>query len=45
MILGWHNEIQYNINLIGVGNQVKVPNSNSSCNKKIPITTSNDFLW
>lgn len=45
IILGWHNEIQYNINLIGVGNQVKVPSRNSSHNKKIPITRSNDFLW
>ena len=45
VILGWHNEIQYNIKLKGVGNQVKVPNRNSSHNKKIPITTSIDFLW
>ena len=34
IILGWHNEIQYNINLIGAGNQVKLPNRNSSHNKK-----------
>jgi hypothetical protein len=45
VILGWHNEIQDNNNLICEVNQVKLANTNSSHNKQIPITTQNDFLW
>jgi hypothetical protein len=43
-ILGWHNEIQDNNIPICEGNQVKLSIRNSSRNKKIPITRSNDFL-
>jgi len=45
IILGWHNEIQDNNIPICEGNQVKLSIRDSSRNKKIPITRSNDFLW
>jgi hypothetical protein len=45
IILGWHNEIQDNNIPICEGNQAKLSIRNSSRNKKIPITGSNDFLW
>ena len=45
IILGWHNEIQDNNIPICEENQVKLSIRNSSRNKKIPITRSNDFLW
>jgi lysophospholipase L1-like esterase len=45
IILGWHNEIQDNNISICEGNQEKLLIRNSSRNKKIPITRSNDFLW
>jgi hypothetical protein len=43
IILGWDNEIQVNNIPICEGNQVKLSIWNSSRNKKIPITKSNDF--
>jgi hypothetical protein len=45
IILGCHNEIQDNNIPICEGNQVKLSIRNSSHNKKLPITRSDDFLW
>jgi hypothetical protein len=44
IILGWH-EAQGDNNLTCDRNQVKTSDRNSSCNRKIPITRSKDFLW
>ena len=44
IILGWH-EIQDNNNLTCDGHQVLTSNRNSSRNRKLPVTRSNDFLW
>jgi hypothetical protein len=45
IILGWYNEIKDNNNFICEVNQVKFPTGIPVVTKKIPITTSNDFLW
>jgi hypothetical protein len=43
--LSWPNVIQ-DINILTCEeNQMKLPNRNSSHNRKLPITISNDFLW
>ena len=44
IILGWH-EIQDDNNLTSDENQVLTSNRNSSRNRKLPVTRSNDFLW
>ena len=42
--LGWQ-EIQDDNNLTCDGNQVLTSNRNSSHNRKLPVTRSDDFLW
>jgi len=42
--LGWQ-EIQDDNNLTCDGNQVATSNRNSSRNRKLPVTRSDDFLW
>ena len=43
--LSWPNVIQ-DINIPTYeANQMKLPNRNTSRNRKLPITGSNDFLW
>ena len=43
--LSWPNVIQDNNIPTCEANQMKLPNRNSSRNRKLPITRSNDFLW